>query len=470
MIKKNNIVAIALLTVFLFTGCATYYQQSFKFQEDFSSGNLEQAHAFLQSHKKASEKKDRLLYFLDRGVIEQMLGNYQESNFYFEEAYLFTQDFRKSFSNDLVGMIANPMLKPYQGEDFEIVLIHFYKTINYIQLSDFDAALVELRRVNIQLNELNDQYENKKNRYKEDAFAHNLMGIIYEAKGDYNNAFIAYRNAYETYESIYSSEFQVKTPEQLKVDLLRMASANGFIQELKRYEEEFGIKHKDLPANSGGLVFFWLNGLGPVKSEFSLNLSTVKGSNGVLTFANEQEGFSIPYTESDYYHQTEPSDFGDLKFVRMAIPKYKKRIPLVNQAYLQVDSFQLPLQKVEDINAIAISTLQDRMLREITKSVGRVALKQAAELAAREKNDDLGSFVSIVNALTEKADTRNWQTLPHSIYYQRLTLPADTHRIQLVTNGQNISSDTLSFKVNIEKGKTLFRTYHSLESTLPTEL
>jgi len=470
MIRKKYIVAITLLAVFLFSGCATYYQQSFQFQESFTNGNLEQAQAFLQHHKKASEKKDRLLYFLDRGVVEQMLGNYKESNFYFEEAYLFTQDYRKNFANDLVGMIANPMLKPYQGEDFEIVLIHFYKTINYIQLNEYDAALVELRRVNVKLNELNDKYEKKKNRYKEDAFAHNLMGIIYEVKGDYNNAFIAYRNAYEVYQSIYTSEFQLTPPKQLKIDLLRMASYNGFTQELKRYEDEFGMKYQDHASNTGDLIFFWLNGLGPVKSEFSLNLSTVNGQGGALTFANEQEGFSIPYHESEYYHETKSSDFGDLKFVRMAIPKYKKREPLVNEAYLKVDGLNLPFEKAEDVSAIAISTLQDRMLREITKSIGRVALKQAAELAAREQNEDLGSFVSILNAFTEKADTRNWQTLPHSIYYQRLTLPVDTHRIQLVTKGQNIDTDTLSFKVNIEKNKTTFRTFHSLESTPPIEL
>ncbi len=469
MMKKKNIVAIALLTVFLFSGCATYYQQSISFQEDFSTGNLEQAQAFLENHKKASEKKDRLLYFLDRGVVEQMLGNYQESNFYFEEAYLFTQDFRKNFANDLVGMIANPMLKPYEGEDFELVLIHFYKAINYIQLNQLDDALVEVRRINIGLNELNDKYEKRKNRYKEDAFAHNLMGIIYEAKGDFNNAFIAYRNALEIYSELYSMEFNVQVPDQLKVDLLRMAAYNGFRDEQKRYEEEFGFQYQKKLENSGDLVFFWLNGLGPVKSEFSLNLSTVDGEGGILTFANEDEGFSIPYTESDYYYDTEPTEFGDLKFVRMAIPKYKVRHPLLDRAILKVDSMSVPLQKVEDVSSIAVSTLQDRMLREITKSIGRVALKQAAELAARNENENLGSVLSIVNAFTEKADTRNWQTLPNSIYYQRINLPADTHRVQLITDGINLASDTLSFKIDMKKDETIFRTYHSLESSLPVE-
>ncbi len=39
-------------------------------------------------------------------------------------------------------------------------------------------------------------------RYQHDAFANNLIGLIYDASGDYNNAFIAYRNAYDIYEEI----------------------------------------------------------------------------------------------------------------------------------------------------------------------------------------------------------------------------------------------------------------------------
>jgi hypothetical protein len=469
MVNRKNIVIMLLSAIFLLSGCATYYQQSIKFQEFFAGGDLNKAQSFLQSHNKAAEKKDRLLYFLDRGVVEQMLGNYQESNRFFEEAYLFSQDYRKNFSTDLVGMVANPMLKPYQGEDFELVLIHFYKAINFIQLNDLDAALVEVRRVNIKLNELNDKYDGKKNRYKEDAFAHTLMGIIYEAKRDYNNAFIAYRNAFEVYQSIYSEEFSVSAPEQLKKDLLRMAHYNGFYQEEERYEKEFGFTYQQEEEQGGELVFFWLNGLGPVKGEFSLNLSTINGDDGVVTFANEAEGFSIPYFTSKHQN-TDPADFGDLKFVRMAIPKYRTREPLLTEAFLEVNKETFPLQKAEDVSQIAVSTLQDRMLREITKSVGRVALKQAAELAVREKNEELGSLVSIVNAFTEKADTRNWQTLPHSIYYQRIILPADTQNVSLITRGPNVTADTLNFPVIIRKGQTTFRTYHSLESTVPVIL
>ena len=74
MKNKEYIVISFMLTIFLFYGCATYYQKSYEFHQSFAEGNIEAAKSFLDKNIKAAEKKDRLLYFLDRGVVEQMLG------------------------------------------------------------------------------------------------------------------------------------------------------------------------------------------------------------------------------------------------------------------------------------------------------------------------------------------------------------------------------------------------------------
>ena len=75
---------------------------------------------------------------------------------------------------------------PYKPEDFEVILVNFYKAMNYLQMDQMEEALVEVRKINIKLNELNDKYPDYKNRYQRDAFAHLLMGLIYEASGNYN--------------------------------------------------------------------------------------------------------------------------------------------------------------------------------------------------------------------------------------------------------------------------------------------
>ena len=44
---------------------------------------------------------------------------------------------------------------------------------------------------------------------------------------------------------------------------------------------------------------FWNNGLGPVKSEWSINFTVVKGSGGAVTFVNEEYDFSFPFWLND---------------------------------------------------------------------------------------------------------------------------------------------------------------------------
>src|SRR5690606_26879271 len=100
--------------------------------------------------------------------------------------------------------------------------------------------LVECKRMNIRLNQLSDKYKSD-NKYKRDAFIHLLMGIIYDANKDYNNAFIAYRNALEVYQTDYQKMFNLGPPEQLKQDLLRTAYLSGFNEELARFEKDLGM-------------------------------------------------------------------------------------------------------------------------------------------------------------------------------------------------------------------------------------
>ncbi|MFN5704425.1 MAG: hypothetical protein ACK45U_01080 [bacterium] len=105
------------------------------------------------------------------------------------------------------------------------------------------------------------------------------------------------------------------------------------------------------------------------------------------------------------------------------------------------------------------------MLREISNSLLRLATKKAAEYAARDQNQNMGSLVGIVNAFTEKADTRNWQTLPHSIHYTRVPLKVGDNEIKLkLVSFDKKSVREQSFKFNAEKGKTLFQVYQNFES------
>ena len=76
----------------------------------------------------------------------------------------------------------------------------------------------------------------------------------------------------------------------------------------------------------------------------------------------------------------------------------------------------------------------------------------------------MGTLLSIANALTEKADTRNWQTLPHSIYYSRIKLKPGKHK--LILNLKNSVNDEhkQEFNFNVKAGKTQFFIFQNLET------
>jgi len=128
------------------------------------------------------------------------------------------------------------------------------------------------------------------------------------------------------------------------------------------------------------------------------------------------------------------------------------------------DSITYQLEKGQDLNAIAFKTLKDRMVREMANSLLRLATKKALESYARSKDENIGALLSIFTAATEKADTRNWQTLPHSIHYTRIRLKEGKHQLMLQVNSPEGGSTDQEIEVNVKGGKTSYFTFHNMES------
>lgn len=63
------------------------------------------------------------------------------------------------------------------------------------------------------------------------------------------------------------------------------------------------------------------------------------------------------------------------------------------------------------------------MMREMESALLCFAAKTAIENGARKENKNVGTVISIINMLSDKADTRNWQTLPNKVGYTRMYFP-----------------------------------------------
>ena len=116
------------------------------------------------------------------------------------------------------------------------------------------------------------------------------------------------------------------------------------------------------------------------------------------------------------------------------------------------DSVRVNFQLAQNYNVIAFKTLKDRTLREIGKAAIRLGTKKISEYLLREENDDLGAALGIFNALTEHADTRNWQSLPQDIYYARIPLKDGENTISITLTTPNGVSKEQTIQVKGRKG------------------
>ena len=453
----------AILLTVLLQSCATYYQTNYSFNTAFEQGKLEQALADLQSSPSKDYRKNEFLYLVNNGLLLSVLGRYEESNDYLEKAYLFGEDYRSNYLNEAASYLTNPMVTSYRGEDHEHLMVLYYKAMNFLKMGKGEEALVECKRLNIRLQQLSDRYDSDE-KYQEDAFIHLLMGIIYEADNDFNNAFIAYRNSYNIYQSDYKRLFNVEAPAQLKSDIIRTALLSGLHDEYEFYKVEFDQEDYTYePTEGGDLIFFWHNGLSPIKSETSINF-VINRSGNVVTFVNEDLGFSFPFNVADY-DEKDKNGLANLEVFRVAFPKYVERPVYYQSATVSLAGSAYDLQPAESIDKIAKQVLRQRMALEFSKALIRAALKKVTEYEMKKENKTFGSLIGIINAITEKADTRNWQTLPHSIYYSRVPLKLGKNELTLsLRTSLEETPSKHSFTYIIDKKGLIFHTFTSLES------
>jgi uncharacterized protein len=247
---------------------------------------------------------------------------------------------------------------------------------------------------------------------------------------------------------------------------LRTAYLSGMTEEVEKYKQEFGLHDFDYhPPEGGELVFFWHNGLSPVKAEWGITFMVTRRDNWIY-FTNAELGLTFPF-RMDNYSENDRNGLSSLEFFRVAFPRYIERPAYFTNASLSLNDETLSLQLMEDVSKIAFKSLQQRMNLELSKALIRVALKKATEYQVKKEDRALGSVLGMINAITEKADTRNWQTLPHSIYYARVPLVEGKNVVNFRLQKQSREVTDHQFTYEAKKGQILFHTFSSLESGYP---
>lgn len=460
--------AFAWLMPLLFLySCATYNTRINEYYGQVVNSNYSRADKLLDKNKLLQARRNQLLYLMEKGKMAHLLQQYDSSNKYFNQADLFIEDVRITAGDVALSTLLNPMMATYKGEDFEKFMIHYYKALNYLYLGNRQEAIVEARRISLTSYTQQDKTNNKSNRYSDDAFSLMMQGLIYESDGDINNAFISYRNSADLFLKGDNVWYGVEIPEQLKKDVLRTAAMNGFYDEVERFEKIFKTKYVANKSSDGGeLVVFWENGLAPVKREQNFFFALTKDGLGNFMFVDQTGSFSIPFDFSTGINRNDLR-VEDLRSLRVAFPRYEEQPLFYRNASLSLFDSEYKFEQIENINTIAFATLKQRFLKEMGLALSRLAVKKLAEIAARPKADDknknekeaLAMAIQIFSLASEKADTRNWQSLPHTISYTRIPLQKGSNNITVQLSG----GGTQSIKMHVEgNGKLQIRNFASL--------
>ena len=445
-------VLFAALAFVLLTGCGPSINRYLLIDTSLRANDPKGADAIVQRTEKEYGEKSLVLYGMDRGMLLQLAGDYQQSNIVLEQAEeeldrLYTRKIR----TEALAFMTNDTALAYEGDPYEQVLVNVLKALNYMALGQWQDALVEARRIDHRLNVLSDRTK-EKGAYREDGFARYLSGILYESTGDVNNAFIAYRKAYETFDATRAWSYTA-VPSQLREDLLRTAEALHFTQELAEYRRLFPDTKWETSQSLQQLaqvVVISYNGRAPRKEDQFLDLPV---SLDALQLVLLNRGLSQANRQSNRGVDTVLYGLNG-RVVRVALPRLvpqKTQVPVDTVSLIQGENgtrVTLNTELVHNVTALADKALSEQMAGITVKALSRAATKFAlaegtTRAAQQAAGKDAGPWVGLLVGLlakglavaSEEADKRSWQTLPDEIHLARAWVPPGRYQVQSQSGG-----------------------------------
>lgn len=438
---------IPLLILAVGVSCSPIQSHYVQVDQILAQGNPEAADALVEKHKDAYGKKSRVLYAMDRGMLLHLSGRYQESTAFLENAERMIEDlYTRRIGLETAALLINDNVLPYEGEHFEQVLIHVIMALNYAYQGLFDDALVEARKIDHKLNVLSDRAENTY-AYTQDAFARYLTGLLFESRGELNDAFVAYRLAYKAFQA-YHDAYGTPIPSLLGKDLLRLSVALNLEEEFEEYQQDFPDttwQSLDEVQDLGELVVISFHGRAPKKANEFIDIPfSMQALTMVLATRDLKSSKKGRVAQNILYGLT-----GNV--FSIALPKFVPQPSKVSHTEISLigggTTETVRTVLMEDVTAIAKQDLKDRLVRESARAVARAALKfafaKAAErgVAQATDNKDLGRLVGFIarlaGSITEQVDTRSWRTLPAEIQLARVRVPPGTYELHVRHVGRN---------------------------------
>ena len=484
-VKTNQRAAVVRMAALLLLltwlgGCATYTTKFKNLRPELAQGQYDKA---LATVEKESGSKDRLLYFLERGLILHYAEMYGESNLAFAAAERTADElYTKSLSEGALSLFSNDNAISYRARPFEMAMVPYFKGLNYIYLDQPGEAQVEARRasllmskyVDATLDGLRDEDKSDLEKIRNNAFLLYYSGMLYDWDGELNDAFIAYRNAAVAYQQT-AGLVGTEIPPSLGRDLIRVGSRLGFGAEL----DDLRKSHPD--------VFAEVDELGEplTRQAYQSRAKWQKGHGEVVILLEagfvpikSQVRFDFPifegeaYDDPDYWSWQLWAGMGNTHalieghkieyWVSVAAPELRdgQHSPIAAaRISAGVGGGHTFTSRVENLSRQARITFDAEKPSIFAKTILRGLTKYLGSRGAEKAGGEWAKLAAnIFGAVTESADTRSWLTLPEHVNLARLSLPPGVYDLEvelLDAQGRTLQTETLS-AVEVKAGDWTF--------------
>ena len=154
--------------------------------------------------------------------------------------------------------------------------------------------------------------------------------------------------------------------------------------------------------------------------------------------------------------------------ITLAYPVLETQYFTVASSAVQANGQTYRLQKVADFAATARLDLDENLpgiwLRTITRAIAKQVVAEQTRQAVKSATKDegwsnlAGLALNILGAATEKADTRQWFTLPAEVYMTRIFVVPGQQNIRLLLRDGygNIVGEKIFEQVQVKRGGRVF--------------
>ncbi len=373
--------------------------------------------------------KDRVVYYLDIGMLHHWNGDYEKSNEMLEKAERGIEDnFTKSITRSASSMIMNDNVLAYAGEDYEDIYLNAFKALNYLALGRNDEAFVEVRRINNKLVQLESKYDKvaqKMNKAEEthETFVPGKSYFQESALGRYLSAML-YRADYKW--------------DDVRIDLEKIDRGWKLQPDIYTFPQpDFSSTTKRVRAPTARLNVISFTGLAPDKKATTFYIHTEEN---VIILAGSSENYLgkqnlsglsiIPwYGINEGYH------------FKIQLPYMEKHPSKVDRIEVEISGIKPePLHPLESLENVAIETFSIQKpiiyLKTVTRSVAKgLAAEQAKQKMTENMDGGMAFFTRLAADLmvdsTENADLRVSRFFPAKASIREIHLDEGTYDIKI---------------------------------------